>query len=175
MHNLTTKQLNALRWFMEHIEKGKLEESFFVKELEGLGGSQMFIIGFRKEIPDYLNTGIMNALVEDRAFIRTGKEYTVTKRAFEIISFDFESPNPSPAHTFIKETYKKVQESFDREELKTLCFELQVNPDWVFGDKADWPFYLLQYLYRQNRLKELPSILSEKRPNIDWPAFPEDS
>lgn len=97
----------------------------------------------------------------------------VTRRAFEIIAFDFDNPHPDPIRTFIRETHRLILKSFNREELRQICFNLGINTDWVFGDKIDWPFELLLYLYRNNRLIELTPILQRERPNVDWPIYPE--
>lgn len=173
MHNLTQKQLDALRWFMRRIENGVIEETFFLSELNVSGGSAIIMPGLRGEnVPDSIDIGAVNALVVDGVFIKNGGEYTATKRAYEIFSFDFGNPHPIPVTQFIKDTHRKIQAAFNREELEKVCFELGVNPDWVFGDKTDWPFELLHYLYRQNRLAELVPILEAERPLVDWPRYP---
>jgi hypothetical protein len=175
-HNLTPKQLDSLRWLINQIEVGEIGESIIAGEGSSIKGtSTFFIVNFRGEIPGCLDLGVLDALVADGAFVVNGEKYTVTKRAFEIIAFDFENPYPDPLRTFILKTYRLMSAAFNRGEFSQLCFELNVNPEWAFGDSRDWPFELLQYLYRHNRLDELPPILQQKRPKIDWPVFPVDS
>lgn len=175
MHNLTNKQLNALRWFMEGIENGYLGESFILNEVNTLGGSSVLIPQLRgRDVPEFVDMGTITALVADMVFIRVGAEYTVTRRAYEISSFDFGNPHPLPVTQFIKDTHRKIQTAFNREELKHVCFELGISPDWAFGDKTDWPFELLHYLYRQNRLAELVPILEAERPLVDWQRYPDN-
>ena len=166
-HNLTDKQLDALRWLVENIENGELEESFIP-----VVGGILTIADFSGKVPDHVNFGSLEALVADGAFIKSGQQYIVTRRAFEITAFDFENPRQDPTRTFIHETHRLILERFNREELTLVCFDLGINTDWVFGDKTDWPFELLLYLYRNNRLNELTPILKEKRPNITWSVFP---
>ena len=173
MHNLTQKQLEALRWFMERIENGVLEETFLIGELNVLGGAAIIMPRLRGEdIPKSIDIGVINALVADGVFIKNGGEYTVSKRPYELVSFAFSNPPPVPVASFMKETHQNLLMAFNREELRRVCFELGINPDWVFGDKTDWPFELLHYLYRQNRLDELTPILVAERPNIQWPLYP---
>lgn len=174
-HNLTANQLNSLRWFISKIRTGELEESIFILESNTTGGRELVLGDFHGEHPDNLNSGVLDALVTDRAFIENNNTYTITRRAYEILAFDFENPQPDPLRKFILETYKLMGTAFNREEFSHLCFEMNVNPEWAFGDVKDWPFELLQYLYRHHRLIELPSILHQERPNTDWPAFPKES
>ncbi len=175
IHNLTSKQLDSLRWLMDLIQSGELQESTVINEIKTTGGSSWLIENFRGEVPEGFDAGVLDALVADGAFIVNGKKFTATKRAYEIIAFDFENPHPDPLRTFILATYNSMSMAFNREEFSQLCFEVNVNPEWAFGDHKDWPFELLQYLYRHNRLDELPPILQQKRPKIDWPVFQVDS
>lgn len=171
-HNLTQKQLEALRWLMNQIKVGELEESILIVKSVVRG---IVIGGFNGDVPDIFNSGVLDTLIADGALVVNDVLYTVTKRAYEIIAFDFNNPQPDPLRTFILETYKLMNIAFNREEFSQLCFEININPEWVLGDSRDWPFELLQYLYRHNRLNELPSILRKKRPKIDWLVFPNDS
>lgn len=170
-HNLTENQHNSLRWFINKIQAGELEESIFILESDTIGGRSLLIRDFSGGHPDCLNSGVLDALVADGAFIRSNNTYTVTRKAFEIFAFDFDNPQPDPLRAFILETYNLMSMAFSREEFSQLCFEINVNPEWAFGDSRDWPFELLQYLYRHNRLEELPQFLQEKRPKFNWPIF----
>lgn len=179
LHNLTDKQLEALRWIVQHIKDGILNETFEVAYVQWSDGDRLFFPELRGKggvNPDPINIGVLDALVASGILIparlsRDTTRYTLTRAAYEITVFDFSNPEPDPLRSYIKETHHLVQRHFNPDELRQVCFELGVN-DWVFGSNPDRPFELLLYLYRQNRLNELTPILQEQRPGVTWPDFP---
>lgn len=65
-----------------------------------------------------------------------------------------------------------LDESFDEEELKMVCFDLGVEYDNLRGQgKVNKARELVKYLERQNRTHELLSLVKDKRPNIIWRRF----
>jgi hypothetical protein len=61
---------------------------------------------------------------------------------------------------------------FDTEELKTLCFDLQVKYDDLPGEgKSNKARELLTHLARRNRIPDLLDVGGEQRPDIDWPEI----
>ncbi len=174
-HNLTDKQLSVLRWFVERFKNDELEDTFMIGRSPY--SQRITINEYEGRTPDCVTYGRLNALVFDGEFImhknsKGAEIFTVTRKAYEIAAFDFDNPQPDPLRTFIKEAHVLMLESFNREELTQVCFGLGINADWIFSDKRDWPFELLLYLYRNNRLDELPSVLQKERPNVDWPEYP---
>jgi hypothetical protein len=182
LHNLTEHQLKILRWIVKQVKDGELKETFEVAHISTMKETTLFFPELRgKNIPDYIDLGALNALViEDvlrGSFVtRDTNNYTLTRRAYEISDFDFSNPNPDPIRDYVKEAYRIMESRFSNPELKTLCFQLDINPDRVFAtDDLDWPRQLLLYLYRRNRVGDLGHAISEFRPDImDWPSFPED-
>ena len=179
IHNLTDKQLRALRWLVKQVNEGRLEESFYVSNL--VTDTELMGVSFYNdlEIPDHLDYGVLNALVADRVLIfRPDRNalysgtYTLTRRAYEITTFDFDNPEPDTKRSYLKETLHLIPKYFEPDEFKAVCFDLSVNAEWELGDVKSWPLELLRYLYRQNRLHELPAVLREHRPGIDWPPYP---
>ncbi len=173
-HNLTDKQLAVLRWLVERIENGELKESVIISDpaVNLDYDRDAFGLLILSEGPDYLNIGSMSALAADGSFIVNNSLWTITRRGYEVATFDFSSTQTDPMRVYIKETHRLMLERFNREELAQVCFGLSINTDWVFGEKRDWPFELLLYLYRNNRLSELPPVLQKKRPREDWPKYP---
>ena len=177
IHNLTEKQLQALRWIMKQVEDDVLQESFIVISSATLASPDAILISGIEDLPDYINAGALDALSITRilASNRTpggATRYTLTGEAYRVAAFDFNNPEPDPINFYMRETYYLIQKHFNREELERACFELGFQPDWVFGDKTDWPLHLLLYLYRQNRLGDLPPVLEKLRPGIDWLPYP---
>ena len=174
IHKLTDKQLQALRWIVKHVKDDKLGESFITTDLTANeDDSDVLMLGELRN-PDFIDFGVLDVLTVSGALIFNPgyRRYTLTQTAYEIADFDFNNPEPDPLSLYMKEVYPLIQKHFDREELKGLCLELDVQLDWVLGDKTDWPLHLLLYLYRQNRLNKLPAALQSMRPGIDWPPYP---
>jgi hypothetical protein len=65
----------------------------------------------------------------------------------------------------------QMARAFDLSELKTLCFDLNINyqdlPGETLNDKIR---ELLKYCFRRDRISHLISVLKKTRPNIDWEA-----
>jgi hypothetical protein len=60
---------------------------------------------------------------------------------------------------------------FDREELRTLCFNLGVDYDDLEGEgKTNKARELVAYLERHGRLLELVTLGKKLRPHVDWEA-----
>jgi internalin A len=65
-----------------------------------------------------------------------------------------------------------IASAFDEEELRDLCFDLNVAYDDLGGrGKAGNVRELIAYLERRDRLSDLFHILQESRPHIDWPQI----
>ena len=177
IHNLTDKQIQALRWIMKQVEDDVLQESFIVISSATLASPDAILISRIEYLPDYINAGALDALSTSGILVPNhasggATRYTLTGEAYGVAAFDFNNPEPDPINFYMRETYYMIQKHFNREELEGACFELGFQPDWVFGDKTDWPLYLLLYLYRQNRLGDLPPVLETLRAGIDWPSYP---
>ncbi len=83
-HSLTQKQLDCLRWLVNLIKSGKIEEPFTA----GNGaGCPLFILGLKdEEIPKNYTLGDLKALAAKDVLIRYGHEYSSTDLAYEIIA-----------------------------------------------------------------------------------------
>ena len=58
---------------------------------------------------------------------------------------------------------------FDEGDLRTLCFELDVDYDGVPAiGKANKARELVSYLERRNRITELIEVVKQLRPDISW-------
>ncbi len=61
---------------------------------------------------------------------------------------------------------------FDADELKTLCFELQIEYDDLLGtSRAGKARELITYLERRDRLPEVVKIGKAMRPNAPWESL----
>jgi hypothetical protein len=65
-----------------------------------------------------------------------------------------------------------IDRHFDGEELRTLCFELEVDYDSLPArGKINKARELIKYCERSRRLDRLVDLCRQKRPFVDWPAF----
>ncbi len=80
----------------------------------------------------------------------------------------------SPQETLIR--YQQILTGhFDEGELRTLCFALGVEYEDLPGlGQADKSRELIRYLIRHQRLAELGRVVAQMRPEVSWPAVPDD-
>jgi tetratricopeptide (TPR) repeat protein len=68
--------------------------------------------------------------------------------------------------------HRLLSRHFNPEELRQLCFELDIDYDDLEGNtKSARGLALIDYLDRRGRLPELQMELKEKRPRVAWPDF----
>ena len=176
-NNLTDKQLQALRWIIEQVSNDTLQETFLVISVATLGDPEGILVDGVKDTPTYVNLGALHALITSGIIIadrtaRSGIRFTLTKAAYERAAFDFDNPEPDPIRSYLQKTLRLIPTAFEPDEFKGVCFDLSINAEWELGDKKNWPTELLLYLYRRNRLHELPAVLREHRPGINWSPYP---
>ena len=76
----------------------------------------------------------------------------------------------------LKELRALLIESFNLEELHTLCFDLSINFDSLEGSTLDSKARaLIALCQRQNRLPDLLAICRQQRPQNNWPDLPENT
>jgi hypothetical protein len=64
---------------------------------------------------------------------------------------------------------KQLEEYFDLNELKTLCFELGIDYEAIAGEtKPDKSRELVKYAYRNGRIPELLKQCQQSRPEVNW-------
>ncbi len=69
----------------------------------------------------------------------------------------------------------KIQASFDKIELRQLCFYLSVDFEYLNGDnRLDKTHSLVTYMKRRNRLPELVKRCAHLRPDTDWKIDDDD-
>jgi hypothetical protein len=75
-----------------------------------------------------------------------------------------------PIQNHLSKLHKLIVEHFDRGELRSLCFELNIDYDVLPGDdgKANKVRELLVYLDRRERIPELLQICRRDRPKLAW-------
>jgi hypothetical protein len=78
------------------------------------------------------------------------------------------------AHANLVQLFEKIDRYFDEEELRELCFYLQVD-DENFGDagKRAQARKLVKLMDRHGRLSELAAAVSKRRPRVSWQAPPQ--
>ncbi len=70
---------------------------------------------------------------------------------------------------------KALTQHFNRGELKTLCFDLNIDYDELAGEtKTEKVTALLDYCERHSRLPFLLAYLQQERPKIDWVKYDVD-
>lgn len=123
-----------------------------------------------------------------------GGKITSLSHTIEVVSQQIgdyslqESSNPVPIHRdpiiiFISESerskaeelYKLCLTYFNLEELRELCFELNVDYDSLTGEgKSARTEALIRYLHRQSRLGQFAALVRNKRPQVNWPSIEAD-
>ncbi len=77
--------------------------------------------------------------------------------------------------SYLTKLHQLLNEYFNLEEIRTLCFNLNVDYESVAGDeKPSRSRELLMALARRNRLPDLLTRLQEDRPHVEWPPLPDD-
>lgn len=76
---------------------------------------------------------------------------------------------------YLTELHQLLNQYFSLAEIRTLCFQLNVDYESVSGEeKPSRIRELLLALGRNGRLPKLITLLQKERPNIDWPLVPKD-
>ena len=69
----------------------------------------------------------------------------------------------------LAELRQVLSDYFDEEEIRTLCFDLNIDyDDLPATGKANKIRELIKYLERRNRIQDLESAVRRQRPNIPW-------
>jgi hypothetical protein len=82
---------------------------------------------------------------------------------------------PSAALTTLKESYHRTKlrrnlaEHFNKDELRTLCFDLGIEHENLPEAKDGMARELVAYCVRTGRIAELVAKCRELRPNVSWP------
>lgn len=75
---------------------------------------------------------------------------------------------------YLRNLRRKIIEHFNKDELQTLTFDLEVDWDELKGEeKSKKTQSLIMYLGRQGKLSNLIQLLEEERGNIEWPEVPD--
>ncbi len=76
---------------------------------------------------------------------------------------------------YLTELYQLLNHHFNLEEIRTLCFNLNVDYESVPGEeKPSRIRELLLALGRNGRLSELVTLVQQKRPNVAWSSVLDD-
>ncbi len=72
-------------------------------------------------------------------------------------------------HQYLVQLRQILEAYFDDGELRTLCFDLQLDYDSLPGQgKASKARELVAYLERRDRIAELTQLGRQLRPQVDW-------
>ncbi len=76
---------------------------------------------------------------------------------------------------FLKGLRERICQHFSLEEIRDLCYDLNVDYERLTGEnKLSFVRELLKFLSRNGRLPELIDLLQEQRSHITWPTVPDD-
>lgn len=76
---------------------------------------------------------------------------------------------------YLTELYQLINHHFNLEEIRTLCFNLNVDYESVPGEeKSSQIREVLLALGRNGRLPELIALAQKQRPHVNWPLMPDD-
>ncbi len=82
---------------------------------------------------------------------------------------------PAENANYLTELHKLLNQHFDLAEIRTLCFQLNVDYESLAGEeKPSQIRELLLGLARNGRLPELITKVQKERPNVAWPYVPQD-
>ena len=77
--------------------------------------------------------------------------------------------------TYLTQLHRLLNQAFNLEEVRTLCFELGIEYDDLGGEgRSDRSRELIRLMARQGRLPNLVTVATEKRPQLVWPSVPAD-
>ena len=75
--------------------------------------------------------------------------------------------------TTLSHLYQLLDQFFNEEELRTLCFDLDIDYDNLGGrGKAANARELVQRLQREGRLPDMLTLTRQRRPDVPWPDPP---
>lgn len=75
-------------------------------------------------------------------------------------------------HFNYKQLRKLIEKRFDLEELRTLCFDLNINYDELSGDRLSTKTVaLVEYMRRFGQMPQFMEALENARPVLDWPGW----
>lgn len=76
---------------------------------------------------------------------------------------------------YLTDLHRLLNQHFSLAEIRTLCFYLNLDYESLAGEeKPSRIRELLLTMARHGRLSELMNIVQRERPNVDWPAMPDD-
>ena len=79
-----------------------------------------------------------------------------------------------PNQKFMTTLHRLLTSYFDREELRTLCFDLGIHYDDLRGEgRASKARELVMLMARRERMPELIELAQKHRPGGNWPSMPE--
>jgi hypothetical protein len=76
---------------------------------------------------------------------------------------------------YLTDLHNLLNQYFNMEEVRTLCFNLGVDYENISGQgKSAWIRELLLSLGRQGHLDNLVALAQQERPHVNWPPVPPD-
>ena len=177
IHNLTDKQLQALRWLAKQVRSGKLEESFVVQRasivyLAPQDDSLKIAIN-KNPVPDFLDFGVLDALLAEGVIVSSSSNrYTLRKKAYKIADFDFDNPKPDPISPVplmpdVAKIRQLLVDVFDDEEFISFCSDYFSSVYDNFGagmTKGHKIQLLLDYCIRRGELPRLLQLVQANNP-----------
>lgn len=164
IHNLTDKQLRVLKWIVEQVEAGEIEESFTVRRIARInqGGPKELSVG-GKDAPDFVDIGSLDVLVSMGFLVHSPSsyKYTLIQKAYEVAA-------PKGQELKRIQLRDALLNHFNENELEDLCFELDVNYEDLPGSARPQKVReLISYFerLRPGRVQTLETYVREKRPH----------
>lgn len=173
-YNLTPKQRDDLKWVVEQIQAGHLEESFIITWgspsiiTDGWIGSRTgvetdrdrsFILG---TIEAWDRVGLVNVKTPEPKWTQAmplswmGTYYsrcTMTQSAYDAVESDFMPPEPPPNS---KRLLSLLKLGFGRDELQAIAFIIGADPDSIAGGTTEkYALDLIAYAKRRDLLWKL--------------------
>ena len=91
---------------------------------------------------------------------------------WQMLAHEFEEDWPPDPSRINRELHALMIQFFNVEDVRTLCFNLDVSYDAIPGEALDGKVReLILYLQRKNQLPELMESLKLERPLVNWPSL----
>ena len=168
-YNLTSRQRSELKWVVDNVRAGLLDEHFVIHW--SFGGRIM--TGWQPEAPRELwdkqfDSGTLEAWKQSSLVIVVSRdeaqlgypqiEYTfctITQMAYDAVDNDFREPevelNEGRLHSFLGSP-----KHFSMKELQTVAFNMGIDPEEIEGrTTSEYALHLITYARRRNRVWEL--------------------
>ena len=172
-YNLTNKQKDALRSLVQLGHSWREEFHMIWHDPDEISDFLDF-----DGNPPQISRGDIKALEKAGLIIcefhNSNRAHVIlTAKSYEAVDSNFKTPDAIPERDYLIRLRQTLDTRFSDSELRTLCFDLNVDYDTLPGTgKADKAREIVDYFNRRNRIPELVAAVKEQRSDISLDDTP---